>query len=153
MKDFNNNENKPVRVNRPTYNWLNKLVETQLWEDCFYYISRQGWGYAFSFQHKDVVYKLGYDKLKEIVPEGESCKKFLLEALIKGYKLNESLYKVVDKNGLPMLTVNNNEAFIAYENIPYERKPENEKKFYHLTEEQIKRYDERYWAFAVKIEE
>lgn len=54
MEDFNNNESKPVRVNRPTYNWLNKLIETQTWENCFYYISRQGLGYGFSFEHKDM---------------------------------------------------------------------------------------------------
>lgn len=153
MSDFNNNENKPMKVNRPTYNWLNKLVETQLWEDCFYYISRQGLGYCFSFSHGGKEYKLDYKTLGYILTKYSTYKEFLLKALINGYTLAEPLYKVVDKNDLPLLTISNNEAYIAFENIPYEKLPEYNKRFYHLTEEQIKDYDERYWAFAVNIED
>ncbi|MDY4511816.1 DUF1642 domain-containing protein [Streptococcus hyovaginalis] len=153
MSDFNNNESKPVRVNRHTYNWLNKLIETQTWENCFYYISRQGLGYGFSFEHKGKIYTLDYKDVGGELFGGISWKSFLLSALINGYRLVEPLYKVVDKNGLPMLTIHNNEAYIAFENIPYEKITENNKKFYQLTEQQIKDYDERYWAFAVKIED
>lgn len=153
MSDFNNNESKPVKVNRPTYDWLNKLVETQLWEDCFYYISRQGLGYGFSFEHNDKIYTLDYKTLGYILPNYRTHKEFLLKALINGYTLAEPLYKVVDKNDFPLLTLHNNEAFISFETMPYKHMIESTKKFYHLTEKQIKDYDERYWAFAVKIED
>lgn len=153
MSDFNNNESKPVMVNRHTYNWLNKLVETQTWESCFYYISRQGLGYGFSFEHKDKIYTLDYKDVGGVLFGGISWRAFLLNALIKGYTLDKPLYKVVDKKGVPLLSLHNNEAVSSFEIVPYEQMLENTKKFYQLTEQQIKDYDERYWAFAVKIED
>lgn len=153
MEDFNNNESKPMKVNRNTYNWLNKLVETQSWENCFYYISRQGFGNDFSFTYNDNVYRLDYDSLRNSIHRGKTYKGFLLNALINGYTLDEPLYKVVDKKDLPLLRLHNNEVVITLEIVPYEQMLENTKKFYRLTEQQIKDYDERYWAFAVKIED
>lgn len=153
MKDFNDNENTPVKVNRPTYNWLNKLIETQTWENCFYYISRKGFGYGFSFEHRGKIYILDYKDIGGVLPKGISWKAFLLNALINGYTLIKPLYKVVDKNDFPLLTLHNNLVFKSFYLTSYEQLQDDTKKFYQLTEEQIKDYDERYWAFAVNIED
>lgn len=153
MSDLNNNENKPVRVNRHTYNWLNKLVETQTWENCFYYISRKGLGYGFSFEHKNKIYTLDYKDVGGELFGGISWKAFLLNALIKGYTLAEPLYKVVDKNDSPLLALHNNVVSKSFQITSYEQLQDDTKMFHTLTEEQIKDYDERYWAFAVKIED
>lgn len=147
------NDNKPVEVNEQTYNWLKKLEETQSWESCFYYISRQGLGFGFTFTDNNNIYRLDYDILADTLPKGTSYREFLLKALINGYKLNEPLYKVVDKNDLPLLTLHGSEVIKSFEITTYERLEEDTKKYYHLTEQQIKDYDERYWAFAVEVSE
>ena len=73
-----------------------------------------------------------------------------IETLIRmknGYTVKEKKYEVKDKHGCFLLTKNSEgEVINAYSKVVYKNKGQ-------LTEQEIKDYDERYWAFAVPVEE
>jgi len=68
-------------------------------------------------------------------------------AWLDGWKVEEKKYEVKDKNDCFLLTKNSEgEVINAYSKVVYKNKGQ-------LTEQEIKDYDERFWAFAVPVEE
>ena len=65
----------------------------------------------------------------------------------------EPLYYVLDKNEVPLLIKLVSNSFVRRANTYYTIKETNDSKFYQLTEQEIKDYDERFWTFAVPVEE
>ena len=62
-------------------------------------------------------------------------------------ELKEKKYEVKDKNDCFLLTKNSEgEVINAYSKVVYKNKGQ-------LTEQEIKDYDERFWPFAVPVEE
>ena len=68
-------------------------------------------------------------------------------AYLDGYTVEENKYQVKDKNDCFLLTKNSEGEIInAYSKVVYKNKGQ-------LTEQEIKDYDERFWIFAVPVEE
>ena len=68
-------------------------------------------------------------------------------AYLDGYTVEEKKYEVKDKNDCFLLTKNSDgEVINAYSKVVYKNKGQ-------LTEQEIKDYDERFWIFAVPVEE
>ena len=62
-------------------------------------------------------------------------------------ELKEKKYEVKDKHGCFLLTKNSEgEVINAYSKVVYKNKGQ-------LTEQEIKDYDDRFWPFAVPVEE
>jgi uncharacterized protein (DUF1919 family) len=73
--------------------------------------------------------------------------KTLCKAESNGYTVEEKKYEVKDKNDCFLLTKNSEgEVINAYSKVVYKNKGQ-------LTEQEIKDYDERFWIFAVPVEE
>ncbi|NTM87791.1 DUF1642 domain-containing protein [Enterococcus faecium] len=135
--------------------WAKQVLEKR---DKFYAISlitRAGWGYG-------VDYELNYDRVpsgtKELLNwivenEGDDYpnKKKAVEALLHGYEVEkEPLYEVIIGDLYLIKKFNNRNDFYFDTSCSL---CAWEKSAYHLTEAEIKAIDERYWPFAVPVEE
>lgn len=104
----------------------------------------------FSFGNNDVdedVNKWLYDNTME---ENRRREYLLIDAIRNGYEVEkEKLYHVIDSNNETLLCKVEGEVMTVAKAwyIGYEQE------FYHLTEKEIKDYDERYWGFAEEVKE
>ena len=104
----------------------------------------------FSFGNSDVddddVNKWLYNNLNE---KNRRREYLLIDAIRYGYEVEkEKLYHVRDNNDTLLCKVEGKVMTVAKAwYIGYEQE------FYHLTEKEIKDYDERYWAFAEEVTE
>lgn len=72
-------------------------------------------------------------------------------AWLDGYEIEEPLYWVRNKEGRSLLVRGHSAIEISSaSSVNYQ---ENHAEHYTFTEKEIKDYDERYWAFAVSVEE
>lgn len=141
--------------------WAKQVLEKR---DKFYAISlitRAGWGYG-------VDYELNYDRspsgTKELLNwlvenEGDDYpnKKKATEALLYGYEVEkEPLYRVImpnpqSKNGNVLVLRRTQQGTITVNKV--KKITARLSEGMDLTEEEIKSVDERYWPFAVPVEE
>lgn len=91
-----------------------------------------------------------YDSGKKNITRQE----LFARAWFDGYDIEkEQLYWVRDKNGYAMLYLSPKGSITTVNyDVNYEEQIAKKER-YTLTEKQIKDYDERYWAFAVSVEE
>lgn len=135
--------------------WAKRVIAER---DKFYAISlitRAGWGYG-------VDYELNYDRVpsgtKELLNwivenEGDDYpnKKKAVEALLHGYEVEkEPLYSVIIAGEylVKEISCSNEVKLVSTAYLP-----QYLAHHYQLTEKQIKAIDERYWPFAVPVEE
>lgn len=83
--------------------------------------------------------------------ETEGNEELLARAYLDGYEIEEPLYWVRDKEGKSLL-VKKKTAIGISSGSSVDNQKHNIKR-YTFTEKEIKDYDERYWAFAVSVEE
>lgn len=135
--------------------WAKRVIAKH---DEFYAISlvaRAGWGYGVDFElsengssseNKDLLYWI-IDKCSDNYPN----KKKAIEALLYGYEVEkEPLYEVIIGNLFLVKKFNNRNDYCFLNKFELHWW---EKSAYQLTEPEIKAIDERYWAFAVPVEE
>lgn len=141
--------------------WAKRVIAKH---DEFYAISlvaRAGWGYGVDFElsengssseNKDLLYWI-IDKCSDNYPN----KKKAIEALLYGYEVEkEPLYKVImpnpqSKNGNVLVLRRTQQGTITVNKVKKITARLGEGM--DLTEEEIKSVDERYWPFAVPVEE
>lgn len=141
-----------VQVTKNEYDYLETFGGMK--NKAIFYISRYGW----SFDLKDGRDRLYNGKGKywsEILGNGnfDNIRDKLIRAALDGYELEEPCYWVRDKGGYAML-YKTPKGYITstYYKINHEQQL-SKKERYTFTEKEIKEYDERYWAFAVLVEE
>ncbi|EEV48098.1 MULTISPECIES: DUF1642 domain-containing protein [Enterococcus] len=135
--------------------WAKRVIAKH---DEFYAISlvaRAGWGYGVDFElsengssseNKELLYWL-VDKCSDNYPN----KKKAIEALLYGYEVEkEPLYRVIINNRYLAKMSNFSDVTIL---VSEDEISECATESYELTEKQIKAIDERYWPFAVPVEE
>ncbi|EME8089043.1 hypothetical protein CUS40_05810 [Enterococcus faecium] len=135
--------------------WAKRVIAKH---DEFYAISlvaRAGWGYGVDFElsengssseNKDLLYWI-IDKCSDNYPN----KKKAIEALLYGYEVEkEPLYEVIIGDLYLIKKFNNRNDFCFDTSCSL---CAWEKSAYQLTEAEIKAIDERYWPFAVPVEE
>ena len=135
--------------------WAKRVIAKH---DEFYAISlvaRAGWGYGVDFElsekgssseNKELLYWL-VDKCSDNYPN----KKKAIEALLYGYEVEkEPLYEVIIGDLYLIKKFNNRNDFCFDTSCSL---CAWEKSAYQLTEAEIKAIDERYWPFAVPVEE
>ncbi|RQW65344.1 DUF1642 domain-containing protein [Listeria sp. SHR_NRA_18] len=119
-----------------------------------YYISRAGNGFAFYLDHSDT--RVSYVDGATGYVTSNTMK--LINAVQHGYTVEkEPLYRVPltdeGRDGLLIALSYDEETDDSYEVVHVLSQVFSEENFYKLTEKQIRAYDERYWAFAVPVEE
>ncbi|EGP5365899.1 DUF1642 domain-containing protein [Enterococcus faecium] len=135
--------------------WAKRVIAKH---DEFYAISlvaRAGWGYGVDFElsekgssseNKELLYWL-VDKCSDNYPN----KKKAIEALLYDYEVEkEPLYEVIIGDLYLIKKFNNRNDFCFDTSCSL---CAWEKSAYQLTEAEIKEIDERYWPFAVPVEE
>lgn len=135
--------------------WAKRVIAKH---DEFYAISlvaRAGWGYGVDFElsekgssseNKELLYWL-VDKCSDNYPN----KKKAIEALLYGYEVEkEPLYSVIIAGEylVKEISCSNEVKLVSTAYLP-----QYLAHHYQLTEKQIKEIDERYWPFAVPVDE
>lgn len=121
-----------------------KVVVPQIVADWIKYAKQQGYGFMQSYDPKYTSYPIN-DNLDKWIDDNEET---FAHAWLVGYEVEkEQLYYVFDTTTKQYLGVDKvlNKAFWLSSQNSGARTP--------LTEQEIKSIDERYWTFAVKVEE
>ncbi|MBC1615404.1 DUF1642 domain-containing protein [Listeria booriae] len=131
------------------YNW-NEYAQKAL----LHFIARTGFGNQFSIVESD-----GTQQYCEGATDYVRDNRFdLIRAVLDGYEVEkEPLYRVPltdeGRDGLLVALSYDDEMDDSYEVKCVLSQVFSEENFYKLTEKQIRAYDERYWQFAVPVEE
>ncbi|PHL12228.1 DUF1642 domain-containing protein [Enterococcus faecium] len=135
--------------------WAKQVLEKR---DKFYAISliaRAGWGYGVDYELDNGRAPSGTKELLYWIVENEGDdypnKKKAVEALLHGYEVEkEPLYSVIIAGEylVKEISCSNEVKLVSTAYLP-----QYLAHHYQLTEKQIKAIDERYWPFAVPVEE
>ena len=92
---------------------------------------------------------------KELDIDEHECNEIYARAWLDGFTIaseDEQKYYVLDSEDIPLLERANNQTYKTTTTLSIHEDGRDNSKF-ELTEQEIKDYDERYFAFAVKVEE